>query len=818
MGRSLLVGASLIAMAVPVSQALAQDADDNSGIADIIVTAQKREQNLQDVPIAVTAITTDALKVNRITNVLDLSSQVPNLAIRKTAGGGNTPNFMMRGSVSFGSVAGQDKAISMYLDGVFIGNGAGSAFELPDIERIEVLRGPQGTLFGRNSTAGAISIVTREPSGEFGVTQQFTYGNYDHLRSSTRIQTPAWGPFSASVSYTHTERKGDVKNLGAGTVWDRSGTTKKWPRKLNTSPKTLGAQNAEMVFAAVKFEPSDRFKMVYRYDWMEDHHTPDAFAPVGLASSFTGVNLAAYLANPPPFATNGKRIKAVNNSFTTPGYLTSQGHNLTATWKVDDQITVKNILAYRKTYNWAATEISGFGGLKVTQSMIDVATGATKTALQAAGIGAPYVISGSNGAETGFKQWSDELQINYDSDPLTLTVGAIYYSTKSDTGSPEGLRGSISGAMPGGVITSGQIAHNYTKGSSLAGYVQGEVHVTPQLDVVGGFRVTRDKKTNISYTFTTSSGQNRQDIYLPGGFYPAGTITCPAAPPIPAVCVPLGTTTATFNAPSYKKTKSNYSLGVNYRPNDDILLYAKYSTGFISGGTLSGFDWEPETVKAWEGGIKADLFDRKLRANLALFKADYKDLQAVSGGRFLPPPNTNADLGTLVLREGDLDTKGFELELTAAPVRGLTLNSGLGYTDFRFKNVNLLLRPVGSLPTIRPHWTTNMAAQYETEPMFGDADMMFRLDAVWRSKYRTMPNATYPASFAPVVFSDAMWIVNGRIALRNVDVAGAKMEFALWGRNLTNSRNPAQPIDFSTFAMSNFQRARTYGIDLNIDF
>ncbi|HKX79088.1 MAG TPA: TonB-dependent receptor plug domain-containing protein, partial [Novosphingobium sp.] len=127
-------------------------------IQEIIVTAQKREQSLQDVPISVTAVTQETIQANHITDVRDLNAIVPNLAVRNVAGSAAIPSFSMRGLQTTG---GLEKPVSLYIDGVFIGSSTGSAFELPDLERIEVLRGPQGTLFGRNSTGGAISIVTR---------------------------------------------------------------------------------------------------------------------------------------------------------------------------------------------------------------------------------------------------------------------------------------------------------------------------------------------------------------------------------------------------------------------------------------------------------------------------------------------------------------------------------------------------------------------------------------------------------------------------------------------------------------------------------
>lgn len=162
----LLVGTSLVCLVGVTSVAQAQDVvpeEDSGRVEEIVVTAQKREQSVQDVPIAVTAISEASIEANRITSVQDLSGLAPNVIVRPTAGGSAIPSFSMRGLTSFGVVPGSDKQVSINLDGVYISATRGALFELPDIARIEVLRGPQGTLFGRNATAGAVSIVTKDP-------------------------------------------------------------------------------------------------------------------------------------------------------------------------------------------------------------------------------------------------------------------------------------------------------------------------------------------------------------------------------------------------------------------------------------------------------------------------------------------------------------------------------------------------------------------------------------------------------------------------------------------------------------------------------
>ena len=391
---------------------------------------------------------------------------------------------------------------------------------------------------------------------------------------------------------------------------------------------------------------------------------------------------------------------------------------------------------------------------------------------------------GSTIGQSRVKQWSDELQLNYTSDFLTLTAGGIYFDIKTMNGAADGLPGTsgyFTNFIFGGVIPGGQRNFSRFHGKSTAGYAQVEVHITPQLDLIGGYRYTRDRKTGLSYVFKGSTAEQ-----------------------------------LTYTS-SYRDNRSTFALGANFRPTDDILLYAKYSTGFVSGGSVSSYVYDPETVKAWEGGIKAEFFDRRLRANLAVFKADYKNIQAVVTGRNLRPV-PDVDVGTLIIEEGDLDTHGFEAEFTAVPVEGLTLNVAAGYTDTKFTRINPAIR-TSNVGSVRPKWTSNLSVQYDTQPMFGDAHMMFRLDAVYRSRTQQLQDPiSAPGGYA-VQYSNALWLLNGRVALRDIDIGGSKAELAVWGRNLTNSDVPGQPIDLQVgIVSSSYIEARTYGFDLTFQF
>ena len=171
---------------------------------------------MQDVPIAVTALTADALEANRIVNLVDLNGLAPGLQAVTAAGGIGLPQIIMRGESSFGIAPGSDKQVALYIDGAYYGAPRGSIFDIADIERIETLRGPQGTLFGRSATAGAISIITPTPTGEFGFSETVSVGDHELFRSFTHLELPEFHNFSGYVAFVHEQRDGDVDNLGAG--------------------------------------------------------------------------------------------------------------------------------------------------------------------------------------------------------------------------------------------------------------------------------------------------------------------------------------------------------------------------------------------------------------------------------------------------------------------------------------------------------------------------------------------------------------------------------------------------------------------------
>jgi len=762
--RASLAGASLLVLA-SVAPAYAQESSGSSVLDEVVVTAQKRVQNLQDVPIAVTAITAEGLRSNRIRNVLDLNALVPNLRAAPSAGGSTLPSFTLRGIQSTGAIPGAEKQVGMYIDGVYVGVAAGSIFDLAYIDQIEVMRGPQGTLFGQNSTAGAISIHTPDPTGEFGAKVDFTYGNYDQLRTGVQLNLPTMGSFSASLAYMHSERRGDIRNLGAGTTWDfRSSPQSGYG--LQTSPKWLGNDNVEAVSAALRFDPTDSFSATYKFYWVDKETSPEGVGLLGVDTTFLGGLLNGLINNP---ATNralltpigSRRPDAANNWWALRTNTKNQGHVLTARWNVSESLTIKNTFGYLKSkLNNRGNQLDGFGGVFAAP-------------------GVPFVVL-NNVTHGRNKQWSNEFQLNYDSKFVTVTAGYLHYDFKSVQGNPPQLSNSyVFTAMPGFrvPVRTTITPTNHTKADAV--YAQGEFHVTPQIDVVVGARHTWDAKT--------------------------GTADFPLLP-------------RTF---TFKDQRPSYSAGLNYKPTGDILLYGKYSTAYVAGGSFSGFEWAPETAKSWEAGFKSDLLDRRLRLNLSAFTVKYVNMQFTTGGATLAAVTGRPELAVLPAvnaNAGDARAKGFEFEATAVPVERLTLGAGLGYTHFNYTRTTGFLGPIALVqPHHRPKWTANLYAQYETQPVYGDAYLSFRVDGAYRSKFHGT-SRDLSVQLAGKAEVDSTWLVNSRIALTDLTISGSKVEISLWGRNLTNNKNVTFPVATPMLYSATWERARTYGVDVTAAF
>ncbi|MEZ5891454.1 MAG: TonB-dependent receptor [Xanthobacteraceae bacterium] len=580
--------------------------------------------------------------------------------------------------------------------------------------------------------------------------------------------------------------------------------------------------------------------MAHKYDRNEDNGSPGANSLAFYNPAMPGFGPGAALIAPifnALYASNDIYLNpgiespdVVSNSWAIPRRQRVSGHSLTATWDATDSISVKNIASYRQSEVFAPSSIDGTAGLIFTpQALVPYATFFGISALSAQGVNvadpanqalvgqtiggiaqslAPLlggrVLGTASQASSISKQWSNELIATYTGERLDLTAGLLYFRSKDVAGGPEGMQNTFSFASgivpPNGAVPLGNEGRYFNKATSLAAYLQAEFALTEQLEVVLGGRVTKDKK----------SSRFRWDVQ--------------------------GVPQADIIPPVYTKTKPNWLVGLNYTPNDDILVYAKASTSFVSGGSVAGIEFQPETALSFELGLKADMLDRRLRTNLAIFHVDYENFQQ-------PSSTTSAEavaflnavygqLGTLLSRNlstfvqqaHDVKAKGFELEVTALPVDGFTLGGSVSYTDVSFYNIDptFLAANQGEYEVFaRPKWTGSAFAQYQTQPLFGDAYMTFRVDGLYRSDFDFSSTPQLRLSQGvpeQYLSSPAHWKFNGRVAIKEIGLGGVNAELAVWGRNLTDKRYATSNIFLSQGVPLEFDQGRSFGLDFGIEF
>jgi len=292
------------------SVAIAQTSPDQArstssgGLDEIIVTAQKRAESLQDTPISIAALDAEALETKRVTSLVELASGVSNVQISPGTVSPNSVRIMIRGIGQLGNEVTRDAPVAVYQDGVYLGRTQGMGNELADLERVEVLRGPQGTLYGRNATGGAINFITKAPElSEFSFEQKFTVANLDEFRSRSAVNIPVGDVLAIGLSYVRAKRDGFIRNIGSGEPW-------------------FGSLDRNGFRAAALWTPGEALEARYTFDYTKIKDTP---------------NFAAVVPFFPPDAerpTTGSPFVAAFQ----PNSTRDQGHTLTLSYALSDMV------------------------------------------------------------------------------------------------------------------------------------------------------------------------------------------------------------------------------------------------------------------------------------------------------------------------------------------------------------------------------------------------------------------------------------------------------------------------------------------------
>ena len=792
-----VAGISVFAFA-GVAQAQDNSAQEEAtgGLGDIVVTARRSAETLQDVPVAVSALGGDFIERQNISSAADVPRFTPNLTIEQQPSSLSAATVYIRGIGNQEPSAVSEQGVGLYLDGVYLARSAGSVFEMMDLERIEVLRGPQGTLFGRNTIGGAIQFVSRKPSDDMGVTAKAGFGRFNEWYVKGRVDTGyiVGDVLKASISAQHRDSHGYIDNT------------------LTPSSKDPGAIRANSVAVGLQADLGD-ITVNYNFDWDRRSGTPGFFQVVAatpLAQDFfsrsPSLGGAPFLVSPIRQGTVQQAgFTDRNGDYRYTSTTEVQGHSLTIAYEATPELTIKSITGYRKFFQDTILNLSGNGVLK--GRVIDF-TSPTLTSVQTV---VPY--TGNNAPQ---KQWqfSQELQALGKVGDLSFLFGMYYFYEKASEYNRQALTLTLPVAyLEQSLLALGFPAANAAQlGAAIPFLNPGLTTVGFNASPVQAFGGTSQSMAVFGQaSWKPASLDERLELTI-GGRFTADDKTAYLAGDVNPV-------------QRGRKSFENFSwLGsLSYKFTDDVMAYARVSTGYRSGGinprasVINSFD--PEKARSYEAGIKSEFLDNRLRVNLSGYLTDYDNLQvqqfaAGSGGAT-----------SLIVNAGKVRLSGFEAEVTALPFTGFQLDGSVGYvkTDYRtflFRNpaTNQIVDVADSArPLYTPDWTVHVGAEY-AYPV-GDAMLRLRGDYSYRTKiYFNALDITAP--FNENIVSPATNNVKARLSLEGVNVGGGKLDLGIWGDNLLNEKKLSYGIDFGSigFAGATFMKPTSYGIDARITF
>ena len=547
------------------------------GLEEIVVTAQKRAESLQDTPLSVSAVTAAVLEDRQILTVEGLQHLVPNLYMEQALSGTTTPKMSLRGVGVDNQVFSFDSPIGLYVDGVYIARVTGALVDLVDVERVEFLRGPQGTLYGRNSSVGAMHIIHRDPSlDDTRAEAALAVGTKNQTNAQFAISAPLIDDtLGFSISVSTRRRDGFMRDL--------------------TNGETAADEDVTSGRAALLYRPSDALRITLRGDLMLDHSRPTVGSNFKINPDH---DIYTYESSP-----GSKLINSVE----------PRGLSATINW-AEGAFDLTSITAYRKLKYRNAGDVDGRADVR------------------------SFEVDRQDLDEDQFTQEVYLSSGHLGSIPLTWTAGAFYL--EEDNEFHWALR--IFAAPPTQVFDQ--------KTTSAAAYTQVTYPVTDKLNLTAGLRYTSESKDMDAVQYLPTDTVPTKDLVLNPEF--------------------------TFHDKLDTK-RTNWRAAIDYHVSEPVMLYANAGTGFRSGGfngsardvagIVSG-SFGPESTFMAEAGVKADMFDQRLRTNVLYYYAEYEDLQQSI---------VNPD-GSIVAGNVQAKTNGFEAEITAVPVDALRLTASVG--------------------------------------------------------------------------------------------------------------------------------------------
>jgi len=740
------------------------ESGDTFVLEEITVTARKREESLQLTPIAVSAFSEMDLEKRNLSNLMEVTSFIPNVSVSSTArgGGGPSANVYIRGVGQDDFLFTTDPGVGIYIDGVFYPRTIGGVMDLLDLERVEVLRGPQGTLFGKNTIGGAINVISQKPTGETGGSAKVTVGRFGRLdaRGSFDFSLIPDQLF-AKVSFSAKNRNGYGRRLDFATK--------------KVIDDGLGDEDQTAVRAAVRWLPSDKITVDISADYStwNQNSAPTVVTKIDPSNAFPTLQWNEVIGTPSGLPYDDRFLIPgnVDDSYGTgPNGVTYEGWGLngTITWDMNEDVTLKSITAYR----------------------------AFKARFGRDGDGSPLPIVATDNRQKQH-QFSQEIQLVGTSmeDRLHWQIGGFYFNEYGQDLNDVRL---ISGmyqafeALPGPIGSGFGGAGNFLNQfldldldifneiniSSVAGFGQATFDVTDRLSITGGLRYTYEKKD-----YTLRHRRIASGLFI----------------------VPMTTVSNDWNAATPMGS-------IQYQWSEDVMTYASFSRGFKSGGfngrpTQSALveTFDPEFVSSYEAGIKTELLDNRLRLNIAAFYMDYTDMQ-------INVISFSKNTGTLVLRTDNVGAariKGVEMDFQAAPAEGWLIGGNLGYLDFSIIKLDPTVVGVtkNSKGVRAPEWTMSAYVEYSWQ-IQNDAEVTLRGD--WSYESKSFSDITNTSSIIRVPHS----IFNARVSYNMVE---AGWEISLFGTNLGNKRfinSGSSDLNSFGFTEAIYNRPREWGLSV----
>jgi iron complex outermembrane receptor protein len=653
---------------------------DSDRLEEVVVTARKREESLQNTPIAISAYTAADIEARQLTNLSQISASTPSLVIAPApqVGNPNAYSVFLRGVGQLDFTLFTDPGVGIYIDGVYIARSIGSMLDFVDIQRIEVLRGPQGTLFGRNTIGGAINVVTALPSSKLGGNATLTAGSFDRKQFQGTANVPLSDTLSAKVSGYAIDRRGYVERIETG--------------------QDVGNDHALAGRAELLWQPLSKFTAYLAVDATRRREQPGALvllSAAGFGFSTSGARFTtpqtnpatafnrrlggACLTNPDSSRTCYGQSWATGNPFTTndtygsENDLNTEGSNLTLSWAAD-QLAIKSITAYRSMSSASVRDTDHTPFTLFQLSFLDKQN-----------------------------QFSQELQLTgAQLDERLKWLLGFYYFRENGTERYDNLNAT---SFDG-------VANILAINTNYAVFTENTFDVTKQLHLTAGLRWTHEEKQfRIYYPVT-------QDFNL-------------AAPPA------LGALLVGDN--SLKKQtfrKATPRATISYDLASDLMTYATYSEGFKSGGFNGRYTapvpapitFAPEYIKEYELGVKYQA--SRVRFNLAAFHSDYSNIQI----SYRPDP---AQILTVIGNAAAGKVDGLEAESTLVPVSNLRIEAGISYLNARYTQVSPGLLPAGvtlSTPFVdTPKFSGNLSGQYNIS-LGASGNLIPRVDFSYRTR------------------------------------------------------------------------------------